>query len=334
MSSVAAAPRLSPAQVALLPNHDPMVGRAVGQIFKAQQFNEKPEKVTLSGQIDGKERVYLTYARQADGSVAVDGVVGGLEVHEKIAPAVRDSQGGGFFGVGGNVKEERVAVVTGTIGGVKEDVRFAVDRDTTQVPLTQELQAGAQSGMKWGFKVGMTPAFGGDMFTPNMTPGEYPTATAPLRFEDSYFVGGKVGDVEVSRHVQWNTTSWTVTSNSREGWGWSEFFQTSSGSAGQSIANKQEGLSLQTTPFTVEKNVVTASGFLELAKESGTREQIPFSSRYEQIPRKMALKVDEQIGEHTLSFSVFPDGDMLTRDEQPNLAIALPPGAKLEQKSL
>ncbi len=329
MSSIAAAPRLTPAQIALLPNHDPMVGRAVGQIFKAQQFNEKPEKVTLSGQVDGKDRVYLTYARQADGSVAVDGVVAGLEVHEKIAPVAGDTSGGSFFGVGGNVTQERGAVVTGTIGGVKEEIHLAVNRDTTTVPLTRELQDSADSGFKWGMKVGMTPAFGGESFTPNMQPGEYPQTTAPLQFQDTYFVQGKVGDVDVSRYVRWNTTSWTVVSNSREGWGWSEFFQVSSGQAGQSIANKSEGLSARATPFSVEKNLVTASGFLELSKENGAREQIAFSSRYEQIPQKMALKVDETIGEHTLSFSVFPETAL--QAQAPAITVAVPEGAEVRQ---
>lgn len=301
------ASRLTPAQLALLPNHDPMVGRAVGQIFKAQQFNDKPEKVTLSGKLDDRERVFLTYARQADGSVAVDGVVAGLEVHEKIVPATGATSGGSFFGVSGDLTQERKAVITGTIGGQKEEVALAVSRDTTQVPLSDELKERGQSSMKWGFKVGMTPAFGGEPVTPNMVPGEFPTASTPLRYQDTYAVRGKVGDLTVSRFVRWDTTTWTVCSNAREGWGWTEFFQADAGSAGQSVQGKDEGLALRTTPFTVEKNLVTAEGFLEFQKAPGQSEQVPFSSRYQQIPEKMALQVDETVGEHKLSFSIFPE---------------------------
>lgn len=172
------------------------------------------------------------------------------------------------------------------------------------------------------------------MVTPNMTPSSLPAPSNPLQIKDSYYVQGQVGDVRVSRFVEWNTTTWSVSNTSREGWGWTEFFQHDSGKMGQAAAGKTEGLTFEATPFAVEHNVVTASGFMELEKASGSREQIPFSSRYEQIRAKMAVKVDEQIGAHKLSFSIFPEGDLNLAPEGPQFLVSLPEGVEVKQSTL
>ncbi|MCE7869765.1 hypothetical protein DYH09_05225 [bacterium CPR1] len=306
MSSPVSA-RLTPMQAALLPNHDPMVGRVVGQIFKMQAFNEKPERVTLSGQLDGSERIHLTYSRQTDGSVKVEGVVAGLEVQEEIAPMQGDRTGGSFFGVGGDVTNEQQAQLTGTVGGQNEELKLSSQRETREVPLSEELKQRGQHSMTWGTRVTLTPSFGGDGVQMNMMPGQFPTPSTPLLHEDAYAVRGKVGDVEIDRRASWSTTTWTVSSNNREGWGYTEIYMAQEGAASQVLRNKQESLAVRATPYTVEKNVVTAQGFLELTRGQA-REQVAFTTRYQQIPEKAAVQVDSQIGTHTLSFSIFPEG--------------------------
>lgn len=306
MSSPVSA-RLTPMQAALLPNHDPMVGRVVGQIFKMLAFNEKPERVTLSGQLDGSERIHLTYARQTDGSVKVEGVVAGLQVEEKIEAVQGEGSGGSFFGVGGAVTREQMAQLTGTVGGQQEQLKLQTVREVRETPLTDELKERGQHTMTWGSKVTLTPSFGGDGVQMNMMAGQFPSASTPLVHDDFYAVSGKIGDLQVERRTSWSTTTWTVSSNNREGWGYTEIYRAEEGGASQVLRDKQESLAVKATPYTVEKNVVTAQGFLELTRGQA-REQVAFTTRYEQIPEKAAVQVDSQIGEHTLSFSIFPEG--------------------------
>ncbi|MEW6281766.1 MAG: hypothetical protein AB1758_24375 [Candidatus Eremiobacterota bacterium] len=299
---------LTPVQIAMLPNHDPMVGRVVGRLLARQEAEEQAQKVQISGQIDGKDPVRLTYERKADRTVTVDGYVGSVEVHEVIAPQVQDVGGADFFGVSGVRRIEQDAVVTGTVGGHPEELLLRSERESREVPLDEALKAKGQHTMTFGTKVGMSPAFGGDYVPLNYNPVQFPTSSVPLQTRDTYLVDGSVAGYGVQRYLQWDSTAWTVASNDRDSWGHTEFHMAQDARFLQRVEGKADKLVLpQVTPMQVERYLVRAQGDLVLEGPGGKRQSVPFESSYEMARNKPVVEVEQRIGDHRVQFSIYAE---------------------------
>lgn len=253
MNSVSAA--LSPAARQLFPLLDPTVGRAVGAYLQFQKNEGRPEHLRLTGSLnDGDattpDTVSLSIARDAEGTVAVQGSYAGAPVDVRIAKNVK----AGFrpkdnliWGQAGVTSEKSEAEISGRVGEHPVTGSVHTHRKEIDIEMTPELEKRGKSIYVLPFALAVTPTFGGAPARVNGLPGDAPTNSRPLETTDRTLIEGRVGETMVAREQNWVTTTWTVSTNLRDGGSRIEMKQVESASerevvqqpTGQTQANRQ-----------------------------------------------------------------------------------------------
>lgn len=295
-------------QVATLPTHDPLMGRMVGSIFMAQQFRQKPEKVIVEGKVDGTDPISLKYERQADGSVAADGFVGSVEIHERFeAAAMSDgSPKSRLFGVAGG-GDSSAAVATGHVAGQSDTLAFSVERDSQEVALTDDLKSQGKMEMSLGMKLGSPPTFGGDTVSPYLAPVQYPTPSQPIAYTDHIRSKGKIGATQLSRDMSYTTTTWVVAYNKREGFSYTDMYSAEHAKETLYFTDgKEQTQSAKPFDFTIKDGRAFAEGSLITWAPGEQPVETKVTRAYTTIPAKAAYQVEEQFGDKKMEYVVYP----------------------------
>ncbi|HEY3997853.1 MAG TPA: hypothetical protein VGO93_03240, partial [Candidatus Xenobia bacterium] len=222
MAIDAASKPLTTTRLAMLPTHDPMVGRMVGSIFQYQG-----PKAVLKGKIDGTDAIDLTYAKAADGTVTCDGFFGDVEIHDHLAGKAAEGGAGGssLFGLAGTTAKTQAATQWGTVNGQTETMDFTVERSTVEVPITDDLRARGVSDMTMSSQVLSSPSFGGAQVKTYLVPGHTLVESPALQAQDTLVVKGHSAGAAFVRNLQWNMTTWSKNWNDQEGWGHTQLLQ-------------------------------------------------------------------------------------------------------------
>lgn len=223
MNSVSAA--LTPAARQLFPLLDPTLGRAVGAYFQFQQNSGKPESLKLSGSLDDgdeatPDQVDLSLVRNADGAVEVRGTYAGAPVDVTIAQkpqAAFRPKDNLIWGQAGVTSQKTDAEIMGQVGEYPVAAFFSTHREEVAIDMTPELEKSGKSIYILPFALSVTPTFGGAPARVNGLPGDAPTNSRPLQTTDRTVVQGRVGETELARDQRWVTTTWTVSTNQRDG---------------------------------------------------------------------------------------------------------------------
>jgi hypothetical protein len=296
--------------MAMLPTHDPLVGRIVGSMFYVEQMQNKAPVALLEGQINGTDKIALRYEQADDGSVRADGWVGSVEVHETFSPKSGNSANTGsrVFGVAGSASGSQSAQVGGTINGANEQGSVVTARSSEEVELTDALRQSGITQGEWKERIGLAPTFGGEYVEVNSVPARLPTETVPIHTEDHVQVGGQAGGLRWGRDFTWNTTTWNVTNNDRDGWAVSRFHVAESGSENEIFMNDDEKTHTpQPLAYTVSKaGVVDVAGQLVTERPGEPPQILAVMRHYEAIPQKAAFKVCATYGDNAMEFVVYP----------------------------
>ena len=242
MNSVSAA--LSPAARQLFPLLDPTLGRAVGAYFQFQQNGGKPESLKLSGQLDDgdpetPDQVDLSLVRNAEGTVEVRGIYAGSEVDVTIAQKPQTAfrpKDNLIWGQAGVTSQKSDAEILGQVGTYPVAAYFSTHREEVAIEMTPELEKSGKSIYILPFALSVTPTFGGAPARVNGLPGDAPTTSRPLQTTDRTTVQGHVGETELARDQRWVTTTWTVSTNQRDGGSQVEMKQSESASEREIVA--------------------------------------------------------------------------------------------------
>lgn len=281
----------------LLPTHDPTVGRVVGAYFQHQKNEGQKEALRLEGLTSDQERVTLDYTRADDGSVKVDGYFGSVEIHQQIEsverPALRPKDNK-VFGQAGATSSMTDARITGTVGDQQVDMTVSSRRKSKEVRLTPELLQQGRSAGRFPFRMSVTPTFGGAPVQSNVMPHNAPTTSVPLQTEDRVSLRGRIGAFEIERHQRWSTTTWTVTSNDRDGTAQVELFRAESANETESY----DGLRAQSETV------------VEPGRESRTVSRLgdgtPIEREHKLWLEKGVIEGNYQVGGTSLSFHLRP----------------------------
>lgn len=209
----------------LFPLLDPTVGRAVGAYLQFQKNEGKPESLKLEGSLDDgnpatPDAVSLSIVRDGEGTVQVTGDYAGAGVNVKIARNVQ----AGFrpkdnliWGQAGSTTEKSEAEISGKVGEYLVTGNVHTHRKEVDIEMTPELEKSGKSIYVLPFALSVTPTFGGAPARVNGLPGDAPTNSRPLETTDLTTIQGRVGDVRLAREQNWVTTTWTVSTNLRDG---------------------------------------------------------------------------------------------------------------------
>lgn len=295
MNSVSAA--LSPAARQLFPLLDPTLGRAVGAYFQFQKNEGKPESLKLSGQLDDgdvhtPDQVELSLVRNAEGAVEVRGTYAGAPVEVTIAQkpqAAFRPKDNLIWGQAGVTSQKSEAEILGQVGDYPVAAYFSTHREEVAIDMTPELEKSGKSIYILPFALSVTPTFGGAPARVNGLPGDAPTNSRPLQTTDRTTVQGRVGETELARDQRWVTTTWTVSTNQRDGGSQVEMKQAESASE-REIVGQPDGPSDRQRQFGV------ASG--RAAKAEDRTYVLDFG--------KGVVSADLLSGDHHLSLALTP----------------------------
>lgn len=242
----------------LFPLLDPTVGRAVGAYLQFQKNEGKPESLKLEGSLDDgnpatPDGVSLSITRDAEGIVQVSGDYAGAGVNVKIAKNVQ----AGFrpkdnliWGQAGTTSEKSEAEISGKLGEYLVTGNVHTHRKEVDIEMTPELEKSGKSIYVLPFALSVTPTFGGAPARVNGLPGDAPTNSRPLETTDLTTIQGRVGDVRLAREQNWVTTTWTVSTNLRDGGSRVEMKQAESASERENV-KRPEGENGVTRQFEV-----------------------------------------------------------------------------------
>jgi hypothetical protein len=249
---------LSPFARQLFPLLDPTVGRAVGAYLQFQKNEGKPESLKLEGQLDDgdsatPDAVSLSVVRDAEGTVLVKGSYAGADVDVKIAKTVQ----AGFrpkdnliWGQAGVTSEKSQADISGQVGEYPVAGYVHTHRKEVDIEMTPELEKSGKSIYILPFALSVTPTFGGAAARVNGLPGDAPTNSRPLETTDRTVIEGQVGETRLAREQNWVTTTWTVSTNLRDGGSRVEMKQAETASENE-IVQQPAGRSSSTRQFGV-----------------------------------------------------------------------------------
>ncbi len=281
----------------LLPTHDPTVGRVVGAYFQHQKNEGQAEALRLEGLTSDQERVRLDYTRADDGAVQVDGYFGSVEIHQRIEavekprPRPKDNK---VFGQAGSSENLTDARITGSVGEQQVELTVSSRRQSREVHLTPELLQQGRLAGRFPFRMNVTPTFGGAPVQANPMPNNAPTPSIPLQTEDRVSVRGHIGAHQIERHQRWATTTWTITSNDRDGTALVELFRAERAEETESYDGHQAHSEPVIEPGRSAKAV---SRF-----EDGT----PIEREHKLWLEKGVIEGNYQVGELSLSFHLSP----------------------------
>jgi hypothetical protein len=246
MNTVSAA--LSPAARQLFPLLDPTVGRAVGAYLQFQKNEGKPEHLRLDGNLDDgdpntPDAVSLSIQRDAEGTVHVTGSYAGAPVEVQIAKDVQAAfrpKDNLIWGQAGVSTEKSQAQIQGQVGPYPVAGYVHTYRKEVNIDMTPELEQSGKSIYVLPFALAVTPTFGGAPARVNGLPGDAPTNSRPLETTDRTSIEGRVGETRIAREQNWVTTTWTVSTNVRDGGSRIEMKQAESASE-REIVQQPEG---------------------------------------------------------------------------------------------
>jgi hypothetical protein len=296
MNNVSASP-LSAASRQLFPLLDPTVGRAVGAYFQFQKNEGKPESLKLEGALDDgdattPDQVSLSLSRDAEGVVQVKGTYAGADVNVTISKNVQ----AGFrpkdnliWGQAGLTEEKSQAEISGQVGPYPVAGYVHTHRKEVDIEMTPELEKSGKSIYVLPFALSVTPTFGGAAARVNGLPGDAPTNSRPLETTDRTIIEGQVGETRLAREQNWVTTTWTVSTNLRDGGSRVEMKQAETASE-KEIVQQPEGNSQLTRQFEV------ASG--RAAKADDRSYLLDF--------KKGVVSADMTAGDHHLALTLTP----------------------------
>ena len=223
MNTVSAA--LSPTARQLFPLLDPTLGRAVGAYFQFQKNEGKPESLQLQGQLDDgdastPDTVDLRLVRNPEGQVEVRGTYAGVRVEATISQkpeAAFRPKDNLIWGQAGVTSQKSQAEILGQVGDYPLAAYVSTHREEVAIDMTPELAQSGKSIYVLPFALSVTPTFGGAPARVNGLPGDAPTLSRPLQTTDRTTLQGRLGDTELGRDQRWMTTTWTVSTNQRDG---------------------------------------------------------------------------------------------------------------------
>jgi hypothetical protein len=201
------------------------VGRAVGAYLQFQKNEGKPEALKMEGTLDDgdastPDQVALNITRDAEGAVQVQGSYAGAAVDVRIDKSVQ----GGFrpkdnliWGQAGTTQEKSEGEISGKVGDYAVEGNVHTRRQEVAIDMTPTLEQSGKSIYILPFSLSVTPTFGGAPARVNGLPGDAPTNSRPLETTDFTTIQGRVGDVSLARQQSWVTTTWTVSTNLRDG---------------------------------------------------------------------------------------------------------------------
>lgn len=216
---------LSPNARRLFPLLDPTVGRAVGAYLQYQKNEGKPEALKLEGKLDDgdpqtPDKVSLSLSRHQDGTVQVTGTYAGVPVNVGVQKDVRSPfrpKDNLIFGQAGRSTETSDAVLTGKVGDEDLYGMVSTRRQAVALDMTPELEAQGKSIYVLPFTLAVTPTFGGAPALVNGLPGDAPTNSRPLATTDHTVIEARLGLTQIARDQAWVTTTWTTSTNLRDG---------------------------------------------------------------------------------------------------------------------
>jgi hypothetical protein len=243
----------------LFPLLDPTVGRAVGAYLQFQKNEGKPEALKLQGTLDDgdaatPDQVSLSLTRDAEGTVLVKGTYAGSDVDVRIAKNVRAPfrpKDNLIWGQAGVTTEKSEAEITGKVGVYPVAGNVSTYRKEIDIDMTPELEGRGKSLYVHAFGLAVTPTFGGAAARVNGLPGDAPTNSRPLETTDHTTVQGRVGDARIAREQSWVTTTWTVSTNLRDGSSRVEMKEAESASENETVLRGQDKTST-VRQFTVQ----------------------------------------------------------------------------------
>jgi hypothetical protein len=223
MNSVSAS--LSPAARQLFPLLDPTVGRAVGAYLQFQKNEGRPEALKLEGVLNDADpttpdKVSLSITRDSQGTVLVTGDYAGAEVDVKITRSVQTPfrpKDNLIWGQAGPTTEKGEAELSGRVGTYPVAGYVHTHRKEVDIEMTPELESRGKSIYVLPFALAVTPTFGGAPARVNGLPGDAPTNSRPLETTDRTAIEGRIGETRLAREQNWVTTTWTVSTNLRDG---------------------------------------------------------------------------------------------------------------------
>ncbi len=297
MNSVSASP-LSAQARQLFPLLDPTVGRAVGAYLQFQKNEGKPESLKLEGMLDDGDAatpdgVSLSVTRDAEGTILVQGEYAGAPVDVSISRNVKDkfrSKENLIWGQAGVSSEKSEAEINGKVGDYPVAGYVSTYRQEIDIEMTPELEKSGKSIYVLPFSLSVTPTFGGAPARVNGLPGDAPTNSRPLQTTDRTSVEGMVGETRLAREQNWVTTTWTTSTNLRDGGSRVEMKQAESATE-KEVVQQPDGRTTQNRSYGV------ASG--RSAQAEDRRYVLDFG--------KGVVTADMTAGDHHLSLSLTPN---------------------------
>ena len=281
----------------LFPLLDPTVGRAVGAYLQFQKNEGKPESLNMEGLLDDgdastPDQVSLSVTRDAEGTVQVRGTYAGAPVDVRIDKSVQDGfrpKDNLIWGQAGTHQEKSEAEISGKVGEYPVSGNVHTRRQEVAIDMTPALEQSGKSIYVLPFSLSVTPTFGGAPARVNGLPGDAPTNSRPLETTDTTTIQGGVGDVKLARQQSWVTTTWTVSTNLRDGGSRVEMKQAERASENEAVV--QNG-----TRKDIARQFVVTSG--KAAQSDDRSYVLDFA--------KGIVTADMQAGDHHLAISVRP----------------------------
>jgi len=216
---------LSSSSRRLFPLLNPTVGRAVGAYFQYQENEKQPQALQLTGTLeDGDQstpdQVRLSLTRAKDGVVEVTGDYAGHPVEVNIGRVMKQGfreKNNLIWGQAGSETLQSRAEMSGAVGEYPLDAWITTRRQEIDVEMSPQVERAGKAIYTLPFKFSVTPTFGGAPARVNGLPGHVPTASSPLQTQDFTKVQARLGDLETVIDQNWTTTTWTVSTNHRDG---------------------------------------------------------------------------------------------------------------------
>lgn len=296
--NIVSASGLNPSSRHLFPLLDPTVGRTIGAYLQFQKNEGKPESLKLEGELnDGDpatpDVVSLNIVRDSQGLVKVDGSYAGAPVAITIEKSTRDAfrpKDNLIFGQAGSVTEQSDALMQGTVGGDEFAGLVSTRRQEVAIDMTPELLEKGKSIYVLPFTLGVTPTFGGSPAKVNGLPGDAPTNSRPLATTDQTVVQARFGETQIAREQKWVTTTWTTSTNLRDGGSRVEMKQA------ETATEKEVHQDLQNPKTSLERSFEVDSG--KSAKAEDRAYRLDFAQG--------VITGDLVAGETKLSFQLSP----------------------------
>ncbi|MGE0492029.1 MAG: hypothetical protein AB7S38_22640 [Vulcanimicrobiota bacterium] len=201
------------------------MGRTVGAYLQYQKNQGKPESLRLEGSLDDgnpatPDSVSLKFERAEDGRVKVNGSYAGeavdISIDKVVRPPLREKDNL-IFGQAGTASERSMARLQGHIGSYPVAAQVTTYRQEVDIEMTPELAEAGKTVYVMPFALSVTPTFGGAPARVNGLPGDAPTASRPLQTTDRTTIEADCAGHHLLREQNWTTTTWTVSTNLREG---------------------------------------------------------------------------------------------------------------------